>query len=62
MADSDTKLDKLEERIRGTENALATLTSNITLSTNNLKENMERGQSDLGHRITGLRYTISKHT
>ena len=55
MADSDTKLDKLEERLRGTENALATLTSNITLNTNNIKENMTRTQDDLGHRIDDLK-------
>ena len=55
MVDADQKLEKLEERIRGTENALATLTSNINLNTNNIKENMSRTQDDLGHRIDSLK-------
>jgi len=55
MADPDTKLDKLEERIRGTETALATLTSNITLSTNNVKENATQCKIDLTGRMDSMR-------
>jgi chromosome segregation ATPase len=61
MDDADTKLDKLEERIRGTENALATLTANITLNTNNIKENMSRTQNDLGHRMDGLKSDMKEN-
>lgn len=52
--DSDTKIDKLDERLRGTENALATLTSNITLNTNNIKENANQCRSDLSSRMDSL--------
>ena len=55
MSNSDQKLEKLEERIRGTENALATLTSNITLNTKNIKENMARTEDSLGDRIDSLK-------
>ena len=55
MDDLDRKLEQLEERIRGTENALATLTTNISLSTNNLKENMATCHSTLGHRIDEIK-------
>lgn len=62
MADADTtKLEKLEERLRGTENALATLTSSITLNTNNLKENMARTQNDLGYRIDSLKADMKEN-
>ena len=55
MEEFDRKLEQLEERIRGTETALATLTTNITLSTDNLKENMSTCHSTLGHRIDELK-------
>lgn len=55
MEDVDKKLEQLEERIRGTENALATLTASISLSTDNLKENMATCHTTLGHRIDDLK-------
>jgi len=55
MTDPTDKLDQLEARLRGTENALAALTSNITLNTNNIKENMVRTEHSLGDRIDSLK-------
>lgn len=51
MAASDTKLDKLEERLRGTETAIATLASN----TNNLKENIAKTRQDLTKSIDSIK-------
>jgi len=55
MAIVDKKLDKLDERLRDIESSLATLSSEITIITKNLKENMTRDQSDVLGRIGGLR-------
>ena len=52
---SQAKFDQLEERLRGTENALATLTSNISINTKNLKENITHRHDELGHRIDSLK-------
>ena len=53
--DSDDKLNNLEERLRGTETALATLNSTINLTTTNLERNMARTQSELGDRMADLK-------
>jgi chromosome segregation ATPase len=58
---SQAKFDQLEERLRGTENALATLTSNIEINTNNLKENIAHTHVELGHRIDSLKIDMREN-
>ncbi len=55
---SQHKFDQLEERVRGTENSMAALSSSITLNTNNLKENMDKAAAELDYKINGLKENI----
>jgi uncharacterized coiled-coil protein SlyX len=54
MSTTDKKINSLEERIRNSENALATINANITNNTNHIKENMSRMETDVSHRIDTL--------
>lgn len=55
MAEINKKIDKLEERLRGTETAIATLASNTTLNTENLKENIAKTHQDLVKSIDSIK-------
>lgn len=55
MENVETKLNQLEERIRSTETAIATLTTHVESGTAHLKENLSRSESDLKETIIRLR-------
>jgi len=58
MANESRRLEQLEERLRETELGLATLTSNLQLINDNLKEDIERTRADLRERIAELKEDI----
>jgi len=61
MADKETqsrRIEKFEDRLRETEQGLATLTSNIQLINDNLKEDIERTRTDLRERLADLKADI----
>jgi len=52
------RIEQFEDRLRDTEQGLATLTSNIQLINDNLKEDIERTRTDLRERLAELKTDI----